>query len=112
MALKRANHQTDDADENPYNFSIEGTGLAPEIDVQGNATSIADGDSTPSASDYTDFGQAHVAGMAVVRTFIVTNTGSSTLLLLGDPIVQLSGVHTSQFLVSAQPGMTGFMGTW
>src|SRR5439155_109245 len=45
-----------DSDENPYNFSIQGTGGEPEMDVQGNNTSIADGDATPTAADNTDFG--------------------------------------------------------
>src|SRR6185503_9953138 len=36
-----------DLDENPFNFSIRGTGTAPEIAVTGNSVNIADGDSTP-----------------------------------------------------------------
>ena len=32
----------------------------PEIDLQGNGQSIPDGDSTPSLTDNTDFGEAEV----------------------------------------------------
>ena len=46
----------DDSDENPYDFAIQGTGTAPEINVKGNSVSIVDGDTTPSATDDTDFG--------------------------------------------------------
>jgi hypothetical protein len=42
-----------DANENPYNFSIQGTGIEPEMDVQGNSVSIVDGDGAPSLADAT-----------------------------------------------------------
>ena len=33
--------------QNPFTFAIQGTGTAPEIDLQGNNVSIASGDTTP-----------------------------------------------------------------
>ncbi len=54
---------------------------APEIEVTGNGISIADGDTTPSASDYTDFGTIVQAGPTISRTFTVYNSGSATLTL-------------------------------
>jgi len=94
----------DDTDENPYDFSIQGTGiLAPEMDVQGNGVSIADGDNTPSAADHTHFGDANIAGGSVVRTFTIRNTGSADLTLTGSPKVVLGGTNAADFTVIAQP---------
>jgi hypothetical protein len=94
----------DDADENPYDFSIQGTGTAPEINIQGNSVSIADGDVTPSAADHTDFGSVTVAGGTVVRTFTIQNTGTSTLSLTGSsPYVTIGGTNAADFSVTTIP---------
>jgi hypothetical protein len=53
----------------------------PEITVLGNGVSIADGDTTPSAADHTDFGSVTEGGSPVSRTFTVRNDGTSTLRL-------------------------------
>jgi hypothetical protein len=53
---------------------------APEIDVQGNGTSIADGDATPDAADDTEFGLANV-GSFVEHTFTIENEGTAELNL-------------------------------
>jgi hypothetical protein len=93
-----------DSDENPYDFVIRGTGIdVPEIDVLGNSQVIVDGDTTPSTSDHTDFGNVTLAG-SVVRTFTIRNTGTATLSLYGSPRVQLSG--SSDFVVVLQPNST------
>ena len=52
---------SDDADEGTYTFDVEGEGVAPEINIQGNSVSIVSGDTTPSATDDTDFGDVAVA---------------------------------------------------
>ena len=74
-----------DSNENPFNFSITGTVNATatpaEITVLGNGVSITDGDTTPSATDFTNFGSVSQNGAAVVRTFTVRNDGGSTLTL-------------------------------
>ncbi|MFO7890213.1 MAG: choice-of-anchor D domain-containing protein, partial [bacterium] len=92
-----------DQDENPYDFAIQGTGLAPEIDVQGNSVSISDGDTSPDAADDTEFGTADINTGSVTHTFTIENQGTSDLKLTGTPIVQLSGAHASDFSVSQQP---------
>ncbi|MBK9337263.1 MAG: hypothetical protein IPM98_12075 [Lewinellaceae bacterium] len=51
---------------------------APEANVQGNSTDIADGDNTPDAGDHTDFGDV-LEGNNLVRTFTIQNTGSEVL---------------------------------
>jgi hypothetical protein len=55
----------------------------PEIVVSFSGTNIADGDTTPSSSEGTDFGSATLGGTAVQHTFTVTNTGAGTLTTSG-----------------------------
>ncbi len=74
---------------------------APEMDVQGNGQSIADGDTTATIADDTDFGSTNVGGTPVVHTFTISNTGDAALILSGSPAVTLAtGTH---FSVSTQP---------
>ncbi|MCJ7823807.1 MAG: choice-of-anchor D domain-containing protein, partial [Anaerolineales bacterium] len=106
----------DDSDENPYNFSIQGTGTTHEMDVLGNGTSIADNDSTPSLDDWTDFGNAEISGDSVTRIFTIANVGSGTLSLTDpDPYVTISGTDAADFSLVivpstpiAGPGTTTF----
>ena len=76
---------------------------APEINVKGNANTIADGDATPSLTDHTDFGSVAAASGTVVRTFTIENLGNASLTLNGTPTVAVSGAHAADFTVSAQP---------
>lgn len=78
------------------------TALAPEIDVQGNGMSIADGDTTPSFGDSTDFGGIDL-GSALDRTFVIANTGTSDLILTSSPPVLISGANAGDFSVISQP---------
>ncbi len=77
--------------------------LPPEIDVRGNGQSIADGDTTPDLGDHTDFGTASVSGAVVIRTFTIANTGTGTLTISGNPMVQVSGANASDFSVTSLP---------
>jgi hypothetical protein len=52
----------------------------PEVAVTANGQNIADGDATPSASDWTDFGMSVAP---VERTFTVSNPGTDVLILSG-----------------------------
>ena len=94
----------DDSNENPYNFSISGTGALPEINVTGNSTNISDGDITPRTADATDFGSTSVTGGTVVGTFTIQNTGAAALNLTGTPRVAVSGTNAADFSVIVQPG--------
>lgn len=70
---------TNDADENPFNFTIAGTvnsNQIPEISVLDGFTQIADGSVAP-----VDFGVAVQGLTAPTRTFTVRNDGSDTLRL-------------------------------
>ncbi len=61
-------------DINITNYTI----AAPEINLQGNATNITDGDITPSGTDHTDFENVTTA-TTFNRTFTIQNTGTATL---------------------------------
>ncbi|MBL0268188.1 MAG: choice-of-anchor D domain-containing protein [Chitinophagaceae bacterium] len=94
----------DDSNENPYNFSIQGTGdIYPEMDIKGNNISIVDGDSTPTITDYTNFGSTPVASGAISHTFTIYNTGAGNLNLTDSSRVIISGAHASDFSVTLQP---------
>ncbi|MEA3288519.1 MAG: choice-of-anchor D domain-containing protein [Candidatus Marinimicrobia bacterium] len=93
-----------DLNEDPYTFIIQGIGSAtPEIEVQGNGESIANGDSSPITSDSTAFGSLDILTGTSIHTFTLLNTGSGTLSLTGTPLVVLSGTHAGDFLVNTQP---------
>ncbi len=97
----------DDADENPYNFVIQGTGSNAEINLVGNSVSIADGATTPSLTNHTDFGSQTVASGTIVRTFTIQNTGTSDLNLTdASPYISISGDNSADFSVTAIPSPT------
>jgi hypothetical protein len=77
--------------------------IDPDMDVQGNSVSIADGDVTPDVSDLTDFGSADFQTGAVYHTFTILNIGSADLNLTGTPIVDITGTHSADFTVTVDP---------
>lgn len=92
----------DDLNENPFDFAVAGTGVTvPEIDVQGNGISIADGDTIPDVADGTDFGTVDVLTGAASRTFVVTNLGLASLAVTVP--VAIGGPSAADFSVSIQP---------
>jgi hypothetical protein len=92
----------DDADENPYDFAIQGTGIVPEMDVQGNGSSITDGDTTPSTTDHTDFGSVALGDCsATPRTYTILNTGTAALILPDSPRVTISGAQAADFALTS-----------
>jgi hypothetical protein len=64
---------SNDADENPFDLTLTGTVLAPEITVRIGTTNVTDGQTV-------NFGDV-VVGNTVSRTFTVLNEGNSTLTL-------------------------------
>ena len=73
-----------------------------EINLQGNSNTIINNDTTPSATDDTDFGTTSI-GTPVDKTYTIQNTGTGVLNLTGTPRVTISGAHASDFSVTAQP---------
>jgi hypothetical protein len=82
--------------------------LAPEILVSGNGVVIADGHSSPSVGDHTDFGSVDLAG-TVTRTFTIQNIGTTNLNLSVTTIVVLS--DSINFVVSSPPATPIASGT-
>ena len=97
-----------DTDENPYQITIQGSGqILPEIEVQGNDQTIADGDTTPISDDHTDFGDVDAAGATVTRTFTVKNTGTADLNLTGvPPRITIGGTHAADFTLDVDVAAT------
>ena len=93
-----------DADESPYQFTVSGEGVSPEIAVAGLAgADIAYTDGTPDAGDGTDFGSTGFsAGAPITRTFTISNSGGDTLTL-GANAVSLSGAGVGDWTVTTQP---------
>jgi hypothetical protein len=86
-----------------YNFAIKGISLsAPEINIQGNATTIVDGDLTPSIADWTTFGSISI-GVGLPRTFTIQNTGSVNLTI---GAITFSGLNAADFAVTTAPSAT------
>ena len=100
----------DDSDEDPYTFNIQGTGTTTlqEINIQGNGVDIADGSSSPSTADDTDFGSILVASGNNANTFTIENLGTITNLNLtgASPYVIISGANAGDFTVTVIPAAT------
>ncbi|TWO30669.1 choice-of-anchor D domain-containing protein [Seonamhaeicola sediminis] len=98
---------SDDPDEGTWTYTIQGTGTvpSPEIDLQGNGTSIASGDTTPDVADDTDFGQIDISGGTVVNTFTIQNLGAADLNLTGTgpTYITITGTDAADFSVTANP---------
>ncbi|MCK5148897.1 choice-of-anchor D domain-containing protein [bacterium] len=92
----------DDSDESSYTFAVQGTGLGPEMDVTGNGNAVSCGSSSPSESNYTDFGSVQMSS-SQARTFNIENNGNTALSLSGTPRVEISGSHAGDFSVTIEP---------
>jgi peptidase C25-like protein/beta-propeller uncharacterized protein DUF5122/uncharacterized protein DUF1573 len=77
-------------------LTINDNEITPEINVKGNAVSIADGDTTPSTTDGTDFGSTAVTGGMVTHSFTIENTGLAALNVSG-----ITSTNLSEFTVGA-----------
>ena len=98
----------DDPNEAPYTFTVQGTGVAPqpEINVLGNAVSITDGTIATSFTDHTAFGNTTIGGN-IVRTYTINNTGSATLNITVPLTLASTGTATgTHYAVTTQPAAT------
>jgi hypothetical protein len=119
--------------ENPYNFSIAGTGIdVADINVTNDPglfvtpINIPDGDTTPSAADGTDYGGVSLDGSSATHTFRIANSGSiplnvSSIVITGDtedfvlttsaasqvPAAGLFGPGVSTFAITFTPQAFG-----
>lgn len=67
-------------------LSITTFSYSQVLEVRGNNTVIANGDTTPSSTDFTDFGTVP-NGSKFSRSFVLKNTGASNLTFTGSPVV-------------------------
>ena len=79
-------------------FFITSIGFSQTLQVSGNNTVIINGDTTPSLSDFTDFGSV-ASGTKFSHSFVLKNTGGSNLVFPATPVVT-SGTDASQFKVT------------
>ncbi|WP_166832093.1 beta strand repeat-containing protein [Thalassoroseus pseudoceratinae] len=94
------NIPSDDADEDPYDFAVTGTGVAvatPEINVQGLGMDIVDGDTTPTTADGTDFGSTDSNSGMVTNTFTIQNTGTGGLDVTA---ITVTGANAGDFTIA------------
>lgn len=75
------------------------TDPAPEIEVEGNGYSIANGALTPQKSDQTDFGTLSVPSAQLIKNFTIANQGTDDLTLLAAQLIDPS----HHFTIVEQP---------
>ena len=78
----------------------------PEIDIQGNNVSIADGTTAVNTANNTDFESTNTASGSITKRFTILNTGGQTLTLSGDPLVTITGTNSSDFSLTSVPNST------
>ena len=98
---------SNDPNNGTFRVNLRGTGVAPELDVFGGPTQnieIADGDTTPSFTDRTEFGSVDVFGDSVSRFFKLQNNGTANLQFISASIDPGQG-----FAISSLPAPAGPM---
>jgi hypothetical protein len=109
--LRRAivNIASDDANENPYVFHIQGYGFdpVPEIDMVGHTggtAPILDGSLIPNTGNNTLFDPQTVGVTNQTKDFRIRNVGTLTLLLTDPtPYVTISGANPGDFTLVTTP---------
>jgi hypothetical protein len=85
-----------------YRSSFDPITTTPEAEVRGNNVVIADGDTTASTTDHTDFGSVNV-GSPLTRTFTVRNTGQAALTTSGLAVPSGFVIDSSDTLAASIP---------
>ena len=88
---------SNDCTASNFYFTLSANGVCPtstpEINIQGNGITILDGDSSPSTTDNTDFGDVNL-NYPLDKTFVIQNSGNANL--------SISGISTSQIYYSTE----------
>ncbi|MFV8322475.1 choice-of-anchor D domain-containing protein [Flavobacterium sp. LS2R12] len=80
--------------------AVTATVNTPEINMLGNAISIIDGDTTPSTTDWTNFGSMETSTGIITKTFTIQNTGNAPLTI---GAITISGTNAVDFIVATSP---------
>lgn len=99
---------SNDPDEGTFDFAVRGQGrLAPIVRIWGNGERLLSTDA-PSAEAGTDFGEMAAASGVVVRTFTISNIGSSDLFLRSArrQRVTIAGDADGGYRVRRQPSVS------
>ncbi|MGD0390472.1 MAG: FKBP-type peptidyl-prolyl cis-trans isomerase, partial [Tepidisphaeraceae bacterium] len=77
----------------------------PDLTLQGNSTAIANDETNPMLTNFTDFGGTAADGtVPLTRSYTMTNNTSGTIDLTGNPLVAISGADAGDFAVTTEPG--------
>ncbi|MCB0472665.1 MAG: choice-of-anchor D domain-containing protein, partial [Flavobacteriaceae bacterium] len=87
---------SNDPDESPYTFNIQGVGIESTMVITGNGVPIANGDTSPDVADDTDFGTTSI-GNPVVHQFTITNNNTTDLFVSLPPAINDLGTGTSDW---------------
>ena len=79
------------------------TPIYRQINITGNNVAIANGSTTPSFANYTNFSSTNVTNGTVVRTFTISNPGNLSLTL---GAITFSGANANNFAISSAPATT------
>ncbi|HQQ94770.1 MAG TPA: choice-of-anchor D domain-containing protein [Bacteroidia bacterium] len=88
-----------DYDEKYYSTVVRGTGVVPEINVQGNSLSIVNGNTLVSSANNTQFGTVQL-GSNASRSFVIQNLGTGTLSISD---IHFNGANSNEFTVLNAP---------
>ena len=93
--------ESDDPLTPQFVFPVQGMGklAIPNVVLQGNGITIANGDVTPDAADNTEFGTVRVGGLKSGR-FSISNSGTATLTLSQ---LSITGANASDFSLFDAP---------
>lgn len=81
-------------------IAVVATVNLPEINILGNATSIIDGDTTPSTTDWTIFGSMETSTGIITKTYTIQNTGNAALSI---GAITISGTNAGDFTLTTSP---------
>lgn len=99
---------SNDSDEGLYQFAVEGTGNAAEIDVLGGGVSIPSGSVTVSTTNMTQYGDVNYPAGSLAHTFTISNLGTLGLTISSFGI---SGPNASDFTITTSPSSSIAAGT-
>ncbi|TDU81203.1 uncharacterized protein DUF1573 [Prosthecobacter fusiformis] len=86
---------SNDATRQPFfRINVSGTGTAPELDITQSTLAMADGKST------VNFGTTVAVGESVIRSFTLTNSGTTDLTFSN---LVVDGLHASEFQSGVLP---------